>query len=111
MPGEEVSVMWHGTVGGYVTNHCRCVDCRKAWTAYHTALRQRHAAEPVPSHIEHGKIHTYRHWGCRCNACTDANTAAAREWRLHRAERALADVDGEEELMSHVLEALGEPGQ
>jgi hypothetical protein len=40
--------------------------------------------------LQHGKS-GYTHGGCRCEVCTDANTAACLRRRRHRAERLASD--------------------
>lgn len=38
--------------------------------------------------LVHGKASTYRHHGCRCDACRAANTAHARQYRKANPARA-----------------------
>ena len=37
--------------------------------------------------VEHGTVSTYRNWGCRCEPCTAANSAAGRKHGQRYRER------------------------
>lgn len=38
-------VFYHGTICGYNTRRCRCLECRAAWTAYMKGRRDARAAK------------------------------------------------------------------
>lgn len=46
-----------------------CTDCHKAKTLVDRG------------HLAHGTVSMYKNQGCRCRACTDANTASVRRYR------------------------------
>jgi hypothetical protein len=76
----------HGTRYAYKRG-CRCDPCRVAHTEYQWESRMMRYDRPLaPDDPRHGKASTYTNHGCRCRACTAANTAVgtARTQRLRR---------------------------
>jgi hypothetical protein len=54
---------------------CRCDLCREANRLdQRRQAAKRKATRPIPPHVKHGSMSTYSNWGCRCAACTKANT-------------------------------------
>lgn len=71
----------HGTPGGYSNHNCRCDLCRIAWNAYcagKKSARTVSSGEEKEGIKEHGKYTSY-HAGCRCKACTTANSVYVRD--------------------------------
>jgi DNA-binding CsgD family transcriptional regulator len=74
LPRPVTKSSTHGTVNSY-NNGCRCPDCRQANTVFcagRRALRRSRVAEMPPE--KHGTISGYENWGCRCDACSAAET-------------------------------------
>lgn len=88
----------HGDFNTYSEWACRCPECTianraKVWASSQDRYDQRtwvvdktreeagfwFAGHAAPE--EHGRYSTYRNWHCRCQACSDANTAAHKAWR------------------------------
>jgi hypothetical protein len=51
------------------------------------AFRRRHGIPVAPTPITHGTATGYTHHGCRCEACTTANTERAQQQRAARYAR------------------------
>lgn len=123
----------HGTVSSYNAG-CHCRACCQAATAVKAARRVRWRAEFAAGQreIEHGTATAYREYGCRCSACSAANTAdccdrkrVARfanrqcrelidvrnaQWREEQLARAQASADAEmAELIADQLADLDTP--
>ena|SRR2546429_7867064 len=62
---------------------CRCEVCRAANTARVAREKRRRKERPVPDHIAHGTLNTYKNYGCRCRACVERNNKASAD-RLRR---------------------------
>lgn len=45
----------------------------------------------VRGELAHGKVHTYRSYGCRCDECRDAHHEATKQEKERRRLRLLAD--------------------
>lgn len=89
MSSAVAAPTWHGTTTGYFRHRCPCDPCREAARVYTADLRaRRHARRVIGSNsrpyaetnlrgepLEHGRLATYREWGCRCDPCTYTNTA------------------------------------
>lgn len=81
----------HGTHSTY-TAGCRCEPCRQAATLASKAGRQRRAALLASGAVvEHGRVSTYQHWGCRCADCRAAWRDAFADLRRRMAERLAQD--------------------
>lgn len=75
--------MKHGTHNAYRAG-CRCDDCRRGHAVYCWEKRQermRRLRSGQVGRLPHGTKSTYTNWGCRCEPCTQANTATIREYR------------------------------
>lgn len=100
--GLEADDERHGTTTGYNTWACRCDSCR---TAHTTAARNRDRRKQEEHRREnpycfchsckkhatlkdpHGRLHTYKRWGCRCDRCV---TAYRTELDANRRRRRMA---------------------
>lgn len=72
----------HGSNYGYQQG-CRCDPCRAARSAYMREWVQEarvRAAEGELA-VQHGTLHAYRTYGCRCRPCTEAGAGAAAAYR------------------------------
>lgn len=72
-----MSERWHGTRGGYSNHRCRCTECREA----HRVAMAAWKAQAVHREPYRHDAAAYRNWGCRCEICTAANSAASRKTR------------------------------
>ncbi|MBH0778792.1 hypothetical protein [Nocardia bovistercoris] len=86
----------HGTAACYRTG-CPRPECREAVRVYTAELRARRFALRVTGTngkpyaatdlkgraLPHG-LSTYREWGCRCDVCGEASTAATAAYRQTR---------------------------
>lgn len=83
--------------GHYITyaKGCRCDACRNAHRIDAAERRVRWSSNSVGAdRAGHGKASTYRNYGCRCTACSAANSRANKEYRGRRRQRAaLAEID------------------
>lgn len=70
--------MRHGTRSMYLAG-CRCEPCKAAQAAYMREKREQRGANLAADDPRHGKKGTYDYYGCRCQACTKANTEAVKE--------------------------------
>lgn len=61
---------------------CRCDDCREQHTLRQRQIMAELAARPRDQ-VPHG-TGGYRNWGCRCEVCTMANSAACAQRRALR---------------------------
>lgn len=77
---------WHGTPGGYVTQGCGCLACKRAWSAYQ-ALWKTEVDPLAPDDPRHGTMNGYANYGCRCDRCKDAR----RQYVDNRRAKVLAD--------------------
>jgi hypothetical protein len=75
----------HGIPSAY-NGGCRCEKCAAQHRDRMTAIRTDLAARPRDE-VPHGTASGYNHWRCRCEACTQANTAACREYKRSRVRR------------------------
>ncbi|MER7813858.1 hypothetical protein [Streptomyces sp. NPDC096153] len=77
----------HGDYRTYIKG-CRCDDCREDHRAHHAELRAARAKDPAAAdRAGHGKTSTYKNYGCRCAACSKANTANVKAFRARRRAR------------------------
>jgi hypothetical protein len=91
-PGRPSIDFGHGDPRTYAKG-CRCDDCREAQRKRCAEQRARRAADPTSAdRAGHGKASTYKNHGCRCPACSKANTAAVNDFKRRR--RALAVAGG-----------------
>ena len=77
-----------GTIGGYQRHHRRnehpCEPCRVAAKDHQRkeiAIRRERFARGEIVNVPHGSASTYSNYGCRCDACTEANTEVGRRRR------------------------------
>lgn len=77
----------HGTINGYSNRHCRCAECRKAWTAYLKKRRAERALLIQPDDPRHGTLSFYYNHACRCDSCKEVHARRARELRIERKRR------------------------
>ncbi|MFE7954442.1 hypothetical protein [Streptomyces sp. NPDC057413] len=94
-PGRPTVDHGHGDHRTYIKG-CRCTRCREAMRV--RAVEKRAAWRSAPSAADragHGKLSTYKNYGCRCEPCKAANTEATRAGRAARREKAaLAETGG-----------------
>jgi hypothetical protein len=73
----------HGAASAY-RKGCRCDQCRE-WSA---ASKRRWRAGDGPGKTPAGQqshgAWAYKHWACRCDVCTAANTTQMREYLERR---------------------------
>lgn len=87
-PGRPPVDHGHGDYRTYAKG-CRCDKCRDAQRERCAEARARRAADPTSAdRAGHGKASTYKNHGCRCTACSKANTADVLAFK--RRKRALA---------------------
>ncbi|MBF6460181.1 hypothetical protein IU433_14160 [Nocardia puris] len=81
----------HGTTTAYYHHRCKCGPCTAAVRGYTADLRARRYARRIVGTngrpfaetdargrpLPHGRLSTYREWGCRCTPCTDTASAAS----------------------------------
>jgi hypothetical protein len=60
---------------------CRCKPCTEANRIYYRGCRAKmvERLKADPTLAEHGKAATYANWGCRCDPCKAAQSAANRQ--------------------------------
>jgi len=75
---------WHGTTGGTSNHKCKCLACRKVWTAYCLRRRKERAEQIKPDDPRHGKPSFYLNHSCRCDKCRRAHTNATYAQRARR---------------------------
>lgn len=85
----------HGDYRTYIKG-CRCDDCREGHRIHTAEIRKQRFQDPkAADRAGHGKASTYKNYGCRCEACSKANTADVNVFRAKRRARAeLAGVGG-----------------
>jgi hypothetical protein len=85
----------HGDYRTYAKG-CRCDDCREAQRVKCAEAREARALNPAAAdRAGHGKASTYKNYGCRCHACSTANTADVNAYRARRRrKRAFAETGG-----------------
>jgi len=85
----------HGTNRCYM-NGCREEECRQAHRDYTQQVRQARRAEliwrdnrPFHPRAKHGTPNAYTHYGCGCEPCTKAHSAATRAYKESRYARVI----------------------
>jgi hypothetical protein len=69
----------HGLASTY-RHGCRCEDCRTAHTIQAAAERARRA-ERSRDEVPHGTFGGYVNWACRCDPCSEANSAKCADYQ------------------------------
>lgn len=93
-PGRPRVDHGHGDHRTYIKG-CRCADCREAMRVRAAEKRAAWRSDPAAAaRAGHGKLSTYKNYGCRCEPCTAANTEATRAQRAARRGQALAETGG-----------------
>lgn len=82
--------MRHGTRAKYVSDRCRCDECRRANADYQWAVnrRRKRALAVGATTAEHGQSSTYSNYGCRCDEC---RAAKRDQWATYSARQKAAD--------------------
>lgn len=75
-----------GTITRYVSG-CRCIACKQVAAERTKRLRHERLTRPIPATVKHGTYSTYMNWGCRCEPCKAAGSAANRSQYLARKAR------------------------
>lgn len=85
----------HGDYRTYAKG-CRCEGCREAHRVKCAEAREARAKNPdAADRAGHGKGSTYKNYGCRCRACSKANTEDVSAYRTRRRQRkAMAETGG-----------------
>jgi hypothetical protein len=86
----------HGIPSSYVRG-CRCTECTAANNARCRKSNKAHRDRNRAGLVEidgrmvfpnppsgHGKASTYRSYGCRCDACREANSTYKNSWKQQR---------------------------
>lgn len=69
---------------------CRCVPCTAANRARQYSENESRTARLLadPSLAPHGKVSTYRNWGCRCAPCTEVHSKSCSDYYAKRVRAA-----------------------